>query len=380
MAGTYDIGIIGAGAAGLQLAMAIANDPWFNEKTILIVDKDKKDVNDKTWCYWEKGNGKWDHLIHKNWSAGKFITHQKDIHLELGAYTYKMLRSIDFYEYARKSLESRKNFNWLQDDVIETMDQKPVAIRLTNSTVNAHHVFDSRIDPNYSLEDKNYIHVLQHFKGWRIQTNKDKFDPSWFTMMDYRPRLKSTTSFMYVLPISPNEALLEFTFFSPNLVQEEVYEEVMREYINSVLQIDKYSILSEEKGIIPMTNYPFHSHSSNSITKIGTAGSWVKASSGYSFHNTGVKIDQLISNMKNGIRPDAGLIQKRFRIYDLLFLDILNQHNEKGEQLFTTMFSKNPVENIFEFLDETSSLHTDLKILSSFRPWPFIAAGLRQIF
>ncbi|MEZ4930893.1 MAG: lycopene cyclase family protein [Saprospiraceae bacterium] len=55
----FDIAIIGAGAAGLQLALAMQRDAFFSTKKILVLDKDQKDSNDRTWSFWEKGAGKW---------------------------------------------------------------------------------------------------------------------------------------------------------------------------------------------------------------------------------------------------------------------------------------------------------------------------------
>lgn len=62
----YHYIIIGAGAAGLNLALAMNEDAFFKDKKILILDKDKKTENDRTWSFWEKGNGKWDHIVSKN--------------------------------------------------------------------------------------------------------------------------------------------------------------------------------------------------------------------------------------------------------------------------------------------------------------------------
>ena len=44
----YDYAIIGAGAAGLNLALAMTKDPFFKSKSIVLLDPAKKDVNDKT--------------------------------------------------------------------------------------------------------------------------------------------------------------------------------------------------------------------------------------------------------------------------------------------------------------------------------------------
>lgn len=104
--------------------------------------------------------------------------------------------------------------------------------------------------------------------------------------MDFRLKYKDSTSFTYVLPVSEKEALVEFTFFTPYLTEETIYDEQLKKYIEEYLKITNYTIAETEKGVIPMTDFPFHEDSTPKITKIGTAGSWVKASSGYSFKNT----------------------------------------------------------------------------------------------
>ena len=64
----YDYIIVGAGAAGLMLANAMALDPFFSDKRILILDKDPKEANDRTWCFWEKNEGPLEALICRDWS------------------------------------------------------------------------------------------------------------------------------------------------------------------------------------------------------------------------------------------------------------------------------------------------------------------------
>jgi lycopene beta-cyclase len=55
--------ILGAGASGLMLAYRMAKDPFFDHKSILILDQEQNKGNDRTWCFWEKGTGEWDPLL-----------------------------------------------------------------------------------------------------------------------------------------------------------------------------------------------------------------------------------------------------------------------------------------------------------------------------
>ncbi len=72
--------------------------------------------------------------------------------------------------------------------------------------------------------------------------------------------------------------------------------------------------------------------------------------------------------------------KNRFWFYDLLFLDVLNRHNEKGYLLFSIMFKKNNPELIFKFLDEKTTFLEELKIMLSFPVGLFISALWKRIF
>ena len=376
----YDYAIIGAGAAGLHIALAMSDESWFEDKKILILEKDHKNSNDKTWCYWEKGEGKWDSIIKHSWRSGKFITQEINIDLHLPPYRYKMLHALNFYNHAKNKINAKKNFHWITAEVQDAAHEEWINIKTAGNTYFAKQVFDSQIDPNFYQSKDHYIRLLQHFKGWYLKTDDEVFDPATFVMMDYRIKLKDSTSFIYILPTAKNEALVEFTFFSPNLVDDEVYDEYLNKYVREVLNLSSFSIEKMEQGIIPMSNYPFHNSSQERILKIGTAGSWIKPSSGYSFKKAERSAHQIVQNIKSGNPVDKGLYQKKYNIYDTLFLDVLNEYNELGEELFTTMYQKNGIHHIFRFLDEETSLAEDIAIMASFKLKPFMRAILNQYF
>jgi len=98
--------------------------------------------------------------------------------------------------------------------------------------------------------------------------------------MDFSVAQKGNCRFMYVLPTSETEALLEYTLFSQNLLPKTAYEEAIKEYLHK-LGVTNYTITAREQGSIPMTTYDFTQHNSARILHIGTAGGWTKASTGY---------------------------------------------------------------------------------------------------
>ena len=63
----FDIIIVGAGAAGLSLLYRLLNSSLKNSK-ILLLDKNPKNQNDRTWCFWEKKEGLFEEIVFKKWA------------------------------------------------------------------------------------------------------------------------------------------------------------------------------------------------------------------------------------------------------------------------------------------------------------------------
>lgn len=163
-------------------------------------------------------------------------------------------------------------------------------------------------------------------------------------------------------------------------MEESIYNEYLQAYLKNILKIKDYRITETEKGVIPMTDHPFHKESTAKLTKIGTAGSWVKGSTGYSFKHTEKKVALLINNIKKGNAPEHNLLNNRSRFYDAIFLDVLANRNDMGEQLFTDFYSKNTPQDILKYLDEETEIKEEVKIMWSLFHPEFIKSFFRKLF
>ena len=63
----YDFIFLGAGCATLSIVMRMLKSEKFSEKKILLVDKEAKTKNDRTWCFWEKQDGFFESIVHKKY-------------------------------------------------------------------------------------------------------------------------------------------------------------------------------------------------------------------------------------------------------------------------------------------------------------------------
>jgi lycopene beta-cyclase len=174
---------------------------------------------------------------------------------------------------------------------------------------------------------------------------------------------RGNTRFMYILPTSSTEALLEYTLFSADLLATEEYETEIQKYIQK-LGITDYEIVEKEKGNIPMTCYKFWKHNTKNIINIGSAGGWTKASTGFTFKNVTKKSKSLVNFLQNendastSVNTSFSKFHKmsKFWLYDLLFIDVLYKNNELGSKIFSSLFKKGNPTMIFKFLDEETTL------------------------
>ncbi|WP_289038187.1 lycopene cyclase family protein [uncultured Zobellia sp.] len=376
----FDYIIIGAGAAGLMLANAMVKDDFFKSKSILLLDKDAKKTNDRTWCFWEKGDGKFDSIVSKKWDRIYFGSKQFSKDYSIAPYQYKMVQGIDFYRTYFDALKQQSNVTFQQEQVTKIADQGSKVIVLTdNNTYSASKVFSSSFDYKMATHQKKYPVLQQHFLGWTIKTDEPIFNPLQVTYMDFSVPQKGNTRFMYILPFSKNEALVEYTLFSKNRLEKKEYEEALINYLEDLLKGDSYKIDEVEQGSIPMTSYDFSEHHTKNIRYIGTAGGWAKPSTGYTFMSTAKKIPVLVDFIKTEKPLNELSFKNRFWFYDLLFLDVLSQHNEKGHSIFESLFKKCPPQLILKFLDEDTTLLEDLRFISSCPTKPFVKALLGRI-
>ena len=65
----YDYIFLGAGCASLSIIMRMIDSKKFIEKKILLVDREPKTKNDRTWCFWEQGAGFFEDVVYRKWNT-----------------------------------------------------------------------------------------------------------------------------------------------------------------------------------------------------------------------------------------------------------------------------------------------------------------------
>jgi len=376
----YDYIISGAGAAGLSLLARMISSGKFEHKSILLVDKEPKINNDRTWCFWEKEKGFFESVVYKSWPVLWFHGAAFSRQFNIEPFRYKMIRGIDFYNHCFSLINAQTNITILYGNVEEIFsDEKETFLILDHKKFTAEYIFNSILF-NKPVLDKNEFYLLQHFKGWIIETDKPVFVQDQATLMDFRVSQDNGTAFVYVMPFSNNKALVEYTMFSEQLLEQTDYDKNLHNYISGQLNSNDYKVTGEEFGIIPMTNYRFTT-SDHNIINIGTAGGQTKASTGYTFMSIQKNAAAILQDLLMGKKPlKEKNTSARYHFYDSVLLNVLATGKLAGDKIFTRLFNKNHPHLIFNFLDNNTSILQDIQLISSLPTIPFLKAGMQELF
>lgn len=376
----FDYTIIGAGASGMHVIWNMIHDPWFQNKKILLLEKENHKHNDRTWCFWEKGTGQWDSLIEKSWDEAVVCNHQSFVRKKLQPYTYKMLRSAKFYNYILQHVENSKNITIKKEEVVTIKENEKSCDIITESgnIYTSKFILNSWV--NYNHHKGKHPDLKQHFGGWFIKSSESSLQNLQLDLMNFSVPQLGNTRFMYVLPFQRNRALIEYTLFSEKLLEKESYEKAIVDYLIQ-LNITDYEVEEKEFGVIPMTTYPYWQNNTTRQMYIGSAGGWTKPSTGYTFKSSEKYAAQLVIFLKKQQPMTSFNPSSRYHFYDRVLLEVLNKHNDTGHDVFTSMFVKNPVDRIFRFLDNESTIWEELLIMYHAQPRKlFIQAVFRSIF
>lgn len=358
-------------------------DPFFRDKQVLVIDVAVKNTNDRTWCFWEKEPDIFEDIIHHSWDELEFFAPGVSVVQRIHPYQYKMIRAADLYEKVRTAALSHPDISWKTEQVLSMSHETGCAkVQTDRGTYTAGYVFNSIFfrDPVQRFSNGTH-HLLQHFKGWLVETPQACFNPAKACFMDFRIDQSEGASFMYVLPVSATTALVEYTLFTEQLLPATAYVDGLRSYIGDTLGITEYEIRHEEFGVIPMTNHRFPLQEGR-VVYIGIAGGQAKGSSGYAFRFIQKRTRDIIAALKRDavLQLKQKPVDRKFHFYDSVLLQVLQRRKMPADKVFASIFRRNPMALVLRFLDNESTLPEDFQIMRSVPTRIFLPAALKELF
>lgn len=372
----FDYIIAGGGCAGLSLAYRLIHSP-LGGQSILVIDRDDKDQNDRTWAFWTRSRNPLQAIVHREWSHLRFMGDGSDRVLPLGEWRYVMIRGDDFYRHIRGLLATRPNVTWVKAPISHIEDgANGATVRTNGSAYRGTWVFDSLFNINdFSPDTTRHRYLQQHYKGWFIETAADVFDPSSALLFDFRTPQAGEMRFFYLLPTSPREALVEYVGLS--LTE---FDELLDRYVREVWGIGEYRVVSDEVGITPQTDHRFPRRKGAHVMAVGIEGGLVKPTSGYAYTRIQDDSEHIVrSLLAHGHPFDVPSTAGLYRWLDSVMLELMRVEPERLQSVFDAMFRRNPAPRIFRFLDERATPGDILGLVASLPKVPFLRAAARLI-
>ncbi|MCA1943101.1 MAG: FAD/NAD(P)-binding protein, partial [Yonghaparkia sp.] len=247
----YDLVILGAGCAGLSLAARLAQGD--GDLRVAVIDPRTEHGDDRSWSFWHHDHHALRGIVAHEWSgwtyrdvAGRGATHR------VPGISYQYIRGVDFYRWAldaiagdpRISVHLGVAAHELSAVVLSTGGEG-VRIATDAGAVLARQVVDTRPQRTRAL-------LYQCFSGAEVEHGGAlATDPDAVGLMTGMRSGREGLGFVYVLPLGPTRALVEWTRFSPTPLPLDLVA-AERDAELSALGLGDAVVVREEQGILPM--------------------------------------------------------------------------------------------------------------------------------
>jgi lycopene beta-cyclase len=358
----YDLIIIGAGAAGLSLLLALDETKY--TQSVKLVERSSGPQNDRIWSFWNNDSVP-DYLkaiITREWQTWAISADDCCYSMSHAYHRYCSIRSESLTKLVLERMQTKAHFNIeFNCDVVSVDSVNDYALVTTQSgQLTARWVVDTRPPPLKT----HHNGLLQCFYGEEIVTEGEVFNPSSVKLMQQLASSELGIEFIYILPFSANHALVEFTCFSPTVLERSVLQARLKTRMREIVGSQTYKIERKECAVLPMYYVNENTNNKNQhLIYAGIAGGAMRASTGYSFLACQRWAKQCACELKSkqslsaltalsSFTPIGTVYQKM----DKLMLTVLRNDMSIGVTLFVQMFKKVKPARFARFMTEQATI------------------------
>ncbi len=378
-----DVLILGAGCAGTSLAHYLEDFGYAGR--VAMLDLRTKFDREQRWCSWAKLPASLAPLVGKSWQRWTVCDENRSTVQTSQNFSYQQIYAPQFFEHFHSRWQnSNTPFELNLGEKVERVENKENFVEVTTNreTWRANLVFDARHQGNTNLknaEKTRGIYLHQTFLGWKVEFPRAVFDEKNATLMDFRTAQNDGVNFIYVLPYSNREALVESTSFSQNPMVWVNHLNAVTKYIAENFG-DDYEIKVEESGELPMTTASLPTKLDKRIYAVGVAGGSARPSSGYAFHRIQRQTSEIARAIVNEKEIPQTVAPRKYRFLDAVFLELMARKPDLAKDFFLRMFANVEADALIRFLTDESSYSDDLAVISALPKMPFGAAGLQSLW
>jgi lycopene beta-cyclase len=364
----YDVAIVGAGLAGLSLAVRLTALP--HPPRLLLIDPRTTHERDRTWCSWSVQSHPFVDCVSHRWPEWTVGSGESSVVRRSERFPYQRIPSDALYRRAKTLLAQAPSVTWALGrsavDLKETSQLVQIDLSDGNS-IGVRHVYDSR-PPEIQTTDG----WRQIFSGLEIRCPGARWNPEKVVLMDFQQADENGVRFFYILPLANDIFLVEDTWLCPPGKNPNFSDADILAYASERIGVSGWEILHREKGTIPMFALPKKPRGGR-ITVIGTRGGAVRSSSGYAFTRIQQEADALAAAYPN--LPTTGAGTLFLRMMDTIFLKAVDQHPERLPDYMGRLFQNVKPERLIRFMESCPNWRDRLAVMTALPLWPFLVAG-----
>jgi lycopene beta-cyclase len=369
-----DILIAGGGLAGLLLAAGLS-DPRFAGLRVCVIEPRIQYVRDRTWSYWRQSPHAWSHLERRQWKSWSVEHQSQRVQREAAGWVYASLDADDVYRHALERISQSDHVELMQGFRVHEMPSttdgvvsvcSPNGVRL----IQAQRVVDARAMVSHAADT-----LVQQFVGWEVSTSQASFNPDCVELMHFRTH-EQGLHFIYTLPYSPTQALVESTWVSTASWQPD-FESELKTTLGDTLGNTGYAINYREQGVLSLANPP----ADGVHIRIGRTGGALRPSTGYAFLETLHQVQNLLATCPQDAQQLATWKPAKFARsaaqcwMDAVFLHELSSDWSCAPGRFMRLFESTNAESLLRFLTGQESWVDRWQVMRALPVGPYLKAA-----
>lgn len=382
MLDSYDVVVIGGGCSGLSLATRLAGLGTSSPATLVLEERSAY-AHDRIWCSFKDPEAPPQAAICHAWDTMRVTGARVGTSFNCTVTPYQMVHSGEFYRISESTITQSTQVHL---KMASSIIKKPVKhkgmwqIESTTGTVEARYIVDTR--PRQRPE-RDGAKLWQSFYGQEIECDADVFDSSYGDLMDFSAAtacgaqhiFPEAVCFVYVLPTSSRQALVEFTVFGPDPLSPDLLSELCLKAIAQRVGDVGFTVLRTEHGMLPMGVRSLASDNDPSYVFAGLTAGGARPSSGYAFS----RIQRWAADC-----ADALALQKAplghakdslvLRAMDALFLKVVRSRPHAAPDLFAALFAAADTQSVIRFMSDRATLIDYCHVAASLLPGPLLQA------